>query len=107
MYVIDLLLLQMIVVFIIDCSGITNTIKKALSKFLTKGQIESDTYHLPLIGCSLCVTFWIGLVYLLITNQFSIPLFALVCLLSFFTPITKDLLLSIRDLLIKLVNKLC
>lgn len=106
MYVIDLLLLQLIVVFIVDCSGITNTIKSALSKFLTKGKIESTNFSLPLFGCSLCMTFHTGWIYLLITNHFTIPLFALVCILSFFTPITKELLFIIKEFIIKQINKL-
>lgn len=106
MYIIDLLLLQLIVVFIIDCSGIIDTIKRVISRFLTKGKIESTTFHLPLFGCSLCISFHIGWIYLLITNHFTISLFALVCILSFFTPITKELLFILKDGVIKLINKI-
>lgn len=104
--VLNLFLLQLIVVFIVDCSGITDTIKSVISKFLTKGKIESTNFSLPLFGCSLCMSHWIGLGYLLITNHFAISLYALVCILSFFTPITKELLFIIKEFIIKLINKL-
>jgi len=94
------------VVFIVDCSGITDTIKSVISRFLTKGKIESTNFSLPLFGCSLCMTFHTGWIYLLITNHFTIPLFALVCILSFFTPITKELLFIIKEFIIKQINKL-
>lgn len=106
MCVTDLLLLQLIVVFIIDCSGIIDTIKSVISRFLTKGKINSTNFSLPLFGCSLCMFFHTGWIYLLITNHFTIPLFALVCILSFFTPITKELLFIIKEFIIKLINKL-
>lgn len=104
--VLNLFLLQLIVVFIVDCSGIVDTIKSILSRFLTKGKINSTTFHLPLFGCSLCMSFHTGWIYLLITNNFTIPLFAMVCILSFFTPITKELLFIIKEFIIKLINKL-
>lgn len=106
MYVINLLLLQLIVVFIIDCSGIVDTIKRVISKILTKGKIESSNFSLPLFGCSLCMSHWVGLGYILITGNFSIALYATVCILSFFTPITKELLFIIKEFIIKIINKL-
>lgn len=104
--VLNLFLLQLIVVFIVDCSGIVDTIKSILSRFLTKGKIDSTNFSLPLFGCSLCMSFHTGWIYLLITNNFTIPLFAMVCILSFFTPITKELLFIIKEFIIKLINKL-
>lgn len=107
MYIIELLLIQMIVVFIVDLSGITTTIKHLLSRILTKGKVISDNYTLPLFGCSLCMTFWMGLLYLLFVDNITIPYIAWVCLLSLLTSFTKDLLIVLRDVLIKLINKLC
>lgn len=97
----------MIVVFIIDLSGITNTIKRMISNLLTKKKITTDNYSLPLLGCSLCITFWSGLLYLVIIQQFNIVMISIVCLLSYITPVTKDVLLSIKEFLIKWVNKIC
>lgn len=97
----------MIVVFIVDLSGITSTIKQLISRILTKGKLTSTNFTLPLIGCSLCMTFWSCLVYLLFVDQFNIPYIGLVCILSFLTTVTKDLLLTIKDLIIKLISKIC
>lgn len=104
MFVLKLILLQIIIVFIVDCSGVMESIKSTISKFLTKGRITTTSYSLPLIGCSLCMTHWIGLIYLILSSKFAIPLYCLVCMLSFLTPITKDLLFTLRDLLTKLTN---
>lgn len=100
-------MLQVIVVFIVDLSGVISSIKRGLSYLLTKGKIVSDSYSLPLIGCSLCLSYHLGWIYLLITNHFTIPLFTLVCILSFFTPVTKEILLFMKDGILKLINSIC
>ena len=102
----NLLFIQFIVVFIIDLSGFVDTMKAKLSSILTKGKIKSAGFRLRPFDCSLCAMFWAGLIYLLFTHQFTIPLIAYVCLLSVTTPITKDLYYTIQELITKLLNKI-
>lgn len=104
MNILNLTMIQFIVVFIVDLSGITNTIKSLISKTLTKGKVNSTNFSLPLIGCSLCMTFWCCLIYLFINQSFTIPYIALTCLLAFTTMVTKDILLTLKDKLIRLAN---
>lgn len=104
MSIINLILIQWIVVFIVDISGVMDNIKSLIMKILTKGKIDSNNYRLKPIDCSLCSTFWIGLIYLLCTSQFTIPYIALVCLLSATTPLTLELFDTIYDLIIKLLK---
>lgn len=106
MYVIELILLMMIVVYIIDVSGVVNSLKRLISNILTKGTIITDNYSLPLFGCSLCMTFWCGLIYLIVNQVFTIPYISLVCLLSLLTTPTKDLLLGLREWLLRLTNRI-
>jgi hypothetical protein len=106
MYVIELIMIQIIVVFLIDLSGAIQSLKRSLSLFLTNNRIKSDAYTLPLIGCSLCMTFWSGLAYLIITHNLSITGIFIVCLLSYLTTVTYNILLFIRDLIIKYINSL-
>lgn len=102
----NLLFIQFIVVFIIDLSGFVDTMKVKLSSILTKGKIKSAEFRLRPFDCSLCTMFWVGLIFLLVTHQFTIPLIAYVCLLSVTTPITKDLYYTIQELITKLFNKI-
>lgn len=101
---IDLILLQIIVVFLVDLSGAVTTLKHIISHFLTKGNIVSDNFSIPLLSCSLCCMFHTGWIYLLLTSSFTIFNFFIVCILSFFTPFTKELLIIIKDVLTKLIN---
>ena len=104
--IIELILIQLIIVFIIDLSGAVESFKLFLSKILTKGKIQTTNFDLKPFTCSLCSTWWIGLIYLLICHSFTIPYIALVALLSFLTPLSSSILLLIKDLAIFLINKL-
>ena len=104
--IIDLILIQLIIVFIIDLSGAAESFKLFISKILTKGRIQTTNFDLKPFTCSLCSTWWIGLIYLLICHSFTIPYIALVALLSYLTPLSSSILLLIKDLAIFLINKL-
>lgn len=103
MQIIDLILLQLITVFIVDLSGGIESLKLFISSYLTKSKIKSTNFPLKPIDCSLCMMHWIGVIYLLFTG-FTIPLYAVVCILSLLTPVTSNLLLYIRDSINKHIN---
>lgn len=102
----NLLFIQLILVFIIDISGFVETIKSKLSSFLTKGVIASTDYRIRPFDCSLCMMFWSGIIYLLFTHQFTFPLIAYVCLLSATTPLIKDIYYTLYDFIIKILKKI-
>ena len=104
--ILNLLLLQLIIVFIIDISGFVDTMKTKLAKLLTKGKFKSSDYRLRPFDCSLCAMFWTGLIFLLITHQFTLPYIAFVCLLSATTTITKDIYFTVVDVVIKILQKI-
>ena len=104
--IIELILIQLIIVFIIDLSGVVDSIKLFISKHLTKNKIVTTNFSIKPFDCSLCTTWWIGLIYLLICHSFTIPYIALVTLLSYLTPLSSSILLLIKDLAIFLINKL-
>lgn len=100
MILIDLLLITTILVFIIDLSGFTQSIQTILKKWL---KTNKDIVIKPFM-CSLCMTFWIGIIYALIMHSLSIPILAFITLLAFMTPVIKDMLKLIQDLIIALIN---
>ena len=104
--IIELILIQLIIVFIIDLSGVVDSIKLFISKHLTKNKIVTTNFSIKPFDCSLCSTWWTGLIYLLICHSFTIPYIALVALLSYLTPLSSSILLLIKDLAIFLINKL-
>lgn len=108
--IVNILLIAIIIVFIVDLSGaIENLVKPVVKHFLHIPPHKDIT--LPLIECSLCVTWWIGLIYVCwvsITNAFTfnqfLILISVLAVISFLTPVIKDIFLLIKDLIIRLID---
>lgn len=99
------LVIAIIEVFIIDISGVMQSLVHPLLKklFNIKGQIR-----VPLFDCSLCVVFHTGWIYLLATNQFTAIAFLFTTMVSFLSSHIRSLLLLISDslsILILYINK--
>ena len=102
---INLFILTCIIVFIIDLSGfVDEMVKRLYYKYIKVGDYHTLIPKLKPLTCSLCLSFWVGLIYLLITLQFTIIMIGYVCLLSFLTPIIGDILVMIKDALNKIIN---
>lgn len=102
--ILDLFLIAVIVVCIVDLSGFVGTLKSVLSKVLTKGKISNSDYQLKPFDCSLCMTFWIGLIYLIIYNQLTLLNTSILLLIAVSTPIINDTIRLIQDLITKIIN---
>lgn len=98
---IDLLLVTLIIVYIIDISGaIEDLVEPLLAKLFHKSKVRLKKPW----SCSKCMTFWIGLIYLLITMNFTIPYIFYVCMLSMLTPFFNNVLTLLLEALIKLTD---
>lgn len=100
MILINLLLITAIIVFIIDLSGFTQSVQHLLKKWL---KTNKDIVIKPFM-CSLCMTFWTGIIYAIIMNSFTIPILAFISLLAFMTPVIRDILKLIQDFIIAVIN---
>lgn len=101
----NLLLISLILVFIIDISGFVDTVKRLVWKWVFNGKREYQDFDLKPFTCSLCSTWWAGILYLCFTG-FSWAMVAYVALLAFLTPIFKDIMIFIKDLMIKIIDEL-
>lgn len=108
--IINIILLSIIIVFIVDLSGSIEHLVKPIVKHLLRIPPQKDI-TLPLIECSLCCVWWSGLLYICIVsisnaftfNQFLI-LVSVLSLVSFLTSSIKDLLVLIKDLIIRFIE---
>ena len=80
MMYLDLFMLTAIVVFIVDLSGFTDSWKPALAKYL-----HCKIERVRPFDCSLCMTFWSCLIYLLVTGNLTFINIAYISLLSYLT----------------------
>lgn len=99
--IIDLILIQVIVVIIIDISGVVGHFENAIARMLSLKKVS-----IYMLECSFCMNHHTAFIYLLLTGSLSLETYCFVLILSFFTSVTKDLLWVVRDRLIKLVSKL-
>ena len=97
---IDLFEITVIVVIIVDISGFIDSIKSLIGKVLGINNVS-----LKPLDCSFCLNWWVSLGYLVITNELSITAVMVALLLSTMTPIIKDAIYLIRDLLGKIIDK--
>lgn len=107
--ILRLLLIATIVVFIVDISGAVDSLKTALKWILTKGRMSDNNYILKPFDCSLCMTFWTCLIFLMVTNQFTLFYVTVSCLIASFAGIIKSAILLLEDsvtTIIKLIYKL-
>lgn len=102
---INLFILTCIIVFVVDLSGfVDEMVKRLYYKYIKVGDYHTLIPKLKPLTCSLCLSFWVGLFYLLITSQFTILMIGYVCLLAFLSPIIGDILVMIKDAINKIIN---
>lgn len=97
---IDLFLITLIIVFIIDISGFIDEMETILSKWL-KGKARVPKPF----SCSLCMTWWTGLIYLLIIGEFTLLWIATVALFAILSGVLATLLICVRETLNWVIEK--
>ena len=98
---IDLLMVAVITIYIVDLSGFTETLLKVISAY--KGRKITE---LKPFSCSLCMVWWVCLIYAVIVGNLTIPVVAFIALLSLLSVPCGQLLILIREAFLKVINKL-
>ena len=97
----DLIIIQIIVVILIDISGIVQSIEGLIARMLSLKKVS-----IYMLECSFCMNHHTAVIYLLLTGALSLKNYCFVLILSFLTSVTNDLLWGVRDRLVKIVSKL-
>lgn len=103
---VNLLLIAIICVCIIDISGIVDSVKGFLSKVITSGYFTTSNYRIKPFDCSLCMTHWTGLIYLLCIGELSWLTYSVLLLIAISTPLILEAITLVQDLITTLFNKL-
>lgn len=106
MLYLNILLIGVICVCIVDISGFIESLKYGLSWILTRGKLPTTNYRLKPIDCSLCCSFWSGLIYLIVTSNLSIMNLVVVLLVSISTPLILETIYFLQDTYINLLKYL-
>lgn len=101
MIYLNVFLITLIIVFIIDLSGFIEEVEVMLSKWLKIKAVIPKPF-----SCSLCLTWWINLFYVLFSGNISLLLVAYIALNAFLTPLFYDSLVIIRETLQGIILRL-
>lgn len=105
----NIFLIAIILVIITDLSGIVEYIKSHLY-FRLRGTYDYppswDTPIIHLLSCSLCQTWWVGLVYLIVIGGVSFASLAYLLAIAYLTTTIKDIIVFIKEVLTKAIDKL-
>ena len=99
--IVELILVALITIYVVDLSGFTDTWLKFLSAY--KGRKITE---LKPFSCSLCMVWWVCLVYLVTTSQLTLSLVAFTALLSFLSIPMGQILVLLREVMLHIINKL-
>lgn len=96
----NLFLISIIVCFIVDCSGIMTDIRKKVADIIykkTKMKVDPMELKLKPMCCSLCMTWWTGIIYLLFAGEFTIINLAVVAVLALLASNISGFLMLLKD----------
>lgn len=96
----DLALITLIIVYLVDLSGGVGSLKQFIWKCCLDGKGKYPySFRLRPLDCSLCLTWWTGLVYLWITQKFGLESVALVAMFSYFSSQLAFLLRLVSEMI--------
>lgn len=98
----NLFLMTIVICFVVDCSGIMTDIRKFVANIIyknTKMKVDPNELKMKPIGCSLCMTWWAGIIYLLCIGDFTLVNLTFVAFLSLVSSNISGLLLTLKDYL--------
>ena len=93
-------------VYLIDLSGIVDTIKRVIWRWVFGKDKPFQDFEFKPLSCSLCMVHHTLLIYLLCTHSFTIWNYVVVCVLSFLSSNIAGFMRFIKELLVKTENKL-
>lgn len=104
---IDLIKIIVIISFIIDISGITISIKKLMWRLVMGKHIPfTNDFEIPLMECSLCITFWSVLIYSISNDVLIINSIFLAVASAYIVGFVTILLNTILDLFKLIISKI-
>lgn len=93
----NIILIQVLICYLIDLSGFIPSLERGLGKIL-KYKVEIPKPF----SCSLCMGWWTGLIYLLISGHFTLNYIVTVALVSFFSKNISGFLRWIQEVLTRI-----
>lgn len=110
---VNLFIIGISVTYIIDLSGVTTSLRKIIWRLKNQYKPMPDDYYPKPFTCSLCMTFWTSLIYLIIMGKLSLLTFLFVCANSYLTTTYYQMMMTgkmmvdkIFELIQRMINRI-
>lgn len=100
----NILLIAIICVIVTDLTDFFDYVKRYIWNWSFNYTKPYTGFSFKLFDCSLCQTWWVSLLYLLISQTITLPLMVYALFIAYLTPVIKELILLLKDILIKLLD---
>lgn len=98
----EVIMIVFAIVFIVDYSGAIDNLSRLIFSFFNKSKYNG--WRIPLIGCSLCSTFWVMILYFYLIGL-SLPyIIGGAALCAYSTSIILELMYKIREWIVRLLS---
>jgi len=97
----NLIAISFIMGFITDIARAPESLEEFIGKWL-----DLKNVHIKILECSLCQTWWLGLLFLIISNQLNIINIALIAIVSGFTFVWNEMYNVALTVISSLINKI-
>lgn len=105
MIYLNCLLITVIFVIISDKLHFWDNFSPIIAKLLTGG-VKKTPIQSKIMTCSTCQSWWMNLLYIVITGHFSIFMVAYILFLSYMAPVISDVLELLTETIKKIIIKL-
>lgn len=102
---INTLFIMISTVLVTDVFQFWENFSPVISRWLTRGKI-SKPIPSKLLTCSVCQSWWLNLLYLIVSHNLSLMNIMIILLLSFSTSLVYDLLLLVEGMLKSVIAKI-
>lgn len=92
----DIVIIATLCCFVVN-SGAVDSLKRAIWRWL-KGNVPFRDFPLKPFDCELCLTWWCGLAYIIISGNLSLLAILSVALVAWCTPVIVELLNLLVDI---------
>lgn len=98
----QLFFIALVVVYIVDLSGFTDSWRGALARWLKVPALRP----LPPFDCGQCMVWWVTIIWALCCGRLTLAVLAYCAALSFLAIVLGQLLDTIREAFLSLINKI-
>lgn len=98
---VNLLLVALVTVYVVDISGFTESWRSLVASWLHIPSLRP----LPPFDCSTCMTWWMCIIYSILTGEFSLFTIAFAALLSFLSIPFGQVMIFIREWIVWVINR--